>query len=127
MQRPMRSVSPFRSMPRCSRNQKREDRQSLAGLNGQKGDDMKSRIVMFVTAMTVLRVLSAPVPLAAQSNYSVVELGKLGGTAGSANGINDRGWVTGADNMPGDLTSMASIWVNGSTVPLGTHGGLNAT
>ena len=28
-----------------------------------------------------------------ESNYSVVELGELGGTAGSANGINDRGWV----------------------------------
>ena len=54
---------------------------------------MKSRIVMFVTAMTLLRVLSAPAPLGAQSNYSVIELGKLGGTAGSANGINDR-WAS---------------------------------
>ena len=46
-----------------------------------------------MTAMTLFVALAVPVRLAAQSNYSVVELGELGGTAGSANGINDLGWV----------------------------------
>ena len=63
---------------------------------------------------------------AAQTNYSVVELGELGGTAGSANGINERGWITGTDNLPGNLTTAATLWVNGSTVPLGNLGGPNS-
>ena len=73
-----------------------------------------------MTAMTLFVALAVPVRLAAQSNYSVVELGELGGTAGSANGINDRGWVTGTDNLAGDLTSVATLWLNGSAIPLGT-------
>ncbi len=87
---------------------------------------MKSRIVTFATAMTLLLALAVPIRLAAQTNYSVVELGELGGTAGSANGINDRGWVTGADNLAGDLTSVATVWVKGSTISLGTLGGPNS-
>src|SRR3989441_7790818 len=86
---------------------------------------MKSRTVTLAAAMAFL-ALAAPVQLAAQSHYSVVELGELGGTSGSANGINYRGWITGADNLPGDLTSMATLWVNGSTIPLGNLGGPNS-
>src|SRR5713101_6990333 len=87
---------------------------------------MQSRILTCMTAMTLFVALAAPVRLAAQTNYSVVELSELGGTSGGANGINDRGWVTGADNLPGDLTSMATLWVNGSAVPLGNLGGPNS-
>jgi probable HAF family extracellular repeat protein len=86
---------------------------------------MKSRILTYMTVILFL-ALAVTVRLAAQSNYSVVELGELGGTAGSANGINDRGWITGTDNLPGDLTTVATLWVNGSTVPLGNLGGLNS-
>src|SRR5437879_5195031 len=88
---------------------------------------MKPRILIYMTAMTLFLALAVPVRLAAQSNYSVVELGELGGTAGSANGINDRGWVTGTDNLAGDLTSVATLWRNGSGMPLGTLGGPNST
>jgi len=77
-------------------------------------------------AMILFTAIVLPLQLAAQSHYSVVELSELGGTSGSANGINDRGWITGADNLPGDLTSLASLWVNGSTIPLGTLGGQTA-
>jgi probable HAF family extracellular repeat protein len=83
-------------------------------------------ILTCVTAMTLPVVMAMPIRLAAQTNYSVVELGELGGTAGSANGINDRGWITGADNLAGDLTSVATLWVKGSTIPLGTLGGPNS-
>jgi probable HAF family extracellular repeat protein len=70
--------------------------------------------------MILFIAITLPVHLAAQSHYSVVELGELGGTAGSANGINDRGWITGTDNLTGDLTTIATLWLNGSVVPLGT-------
>ena len=72
---------------------------------------MKSRMLTYMTAILFV-ALAVPVRLAAQSNYSVVELGELGGTAGSANGINDRDWITGTDNLPGDFTTIATLWVN---------------
>ena len=56
---------------------------------------MKSQILKCMIAMTLLAATAMPVRLAAQSKYDVVELGELGGTAGSANGINNRGWITG--------------------------------
>jgi probable HAF family extracellular repeat protein len=87
---------------------------------------MIPRILTCMTAITLLIAMAGPRRLVAQSNYSVVELGELGGSSGGANGINDRGWITGADNLPGDLMSMATLWVNGSTVPLGTLGGPNS-
>jgi probable HAF family extracellular repeat protein len=87
---------------------------------------MLSRISTCMGAMILFIAIALPLHLAAQSHYGVVELGELGGTAGSANGINDRGWITGADNLPGDVTSMATLWVNGSTIPLGMLGGPNS-
>ena len=81
---------------------------------------MRSRILKCAAAMTLLTALAVPFRLAAQTNYSVVELGELGGTAGSTNGINNRGWITGTDNLAGDLTTVATRWVNGKAIPLGT-------
>src|SRR6266478_6389813 len=83
---------------------------------------MKSRILTCMIAMTLLAATAMPVRLAAQSKYHVVVLGELGGTAGSANGINNRGWVTGSDNRAGDATSVATLWLHGSTIPLGSLG-----
>ena len=77
---------------------------------------MLSRISTCLGALILFIAIALPVHLAAQSHYGVVELGELGGTAGSANGINDRGWISGADNLTGDVTSMATLWVNGSTI-----------
>ncbi len=84
---------------------------------------MPSRILTCMTAMILFVALAVPIRLAAQTNYSVVELAGLGGTAGAANGINDRGWITGLDNLPGDLTTVATLWVNGQAIPLGTLSG----
>ncbi len=84
---------------------------------------MKSRMVTYMTAMILLLLATLPVRLAAQTNYSVVELAGLGGTSGGASGINDRGWVTGTDNLLGDLTTVATLWVHGQTIPLGTLSG----
>src|SRR5436190_11495664 len=89
---------------------------------GPKGDHMLSRISTCLGALILFIAIAlvAPIHLAAQSHYGVVELGELGGTAGSANGINDRGWITGTDNLTGDLTTTATLWLNGSAIPLGT-------
>ena len=89
---------------------------------------MLSRISTCLGALIlfIAIALAAPIHLAAQSHYGVVELGELGGTAGSANGINDRGWITGTDNLTGDLTTTATLWLNGSAIPLGTLGGPNS-
>src|SRR5205809_208601 len=76
----------------------------------QTGGNVKSRkILTCMTAMTLFSALAVPIRLAAQSHYSVVELGELGGNSGGANGINDRGWVTGTDNLPGNLTTVATL------------------
>ena len=60
---------------------------------------MRSRILQCAAAITLFVALAVPAQLVAQSNYSVVELGERGGTAGSADGINNRGWITGTDNL----------------------------
>src|SRR3989442_721364 len=87
---------------------------------------MRPRVLTCMTAMTLFAALAVPVRLAAQTNYSVVELAGLGGNAGGANAINDRRWVSGADNLVGDEFSNAVLWVNGSPVNLGTLGGPNS-
>src|SRR5260370_19477350 len=86
---------------------------------------MQSRMLTCMITITLFVAMAVPARLAAQSNYSVVELGELSGTAGSptagsANGINDRGWITGTADQSGDLTSMATLWLNGIATPLGT-------
>ena len=79
---------------------------------------MKSRC--YSNLFPIIIVLASPILLMAQSNYRIQTLGELGGSSASANGINDRGWITGAANLPGDLTSMATLWLKGVPVPLGT-------
>lgn len=88
---------------------------------------MKSRkLLTYVTATTLFSALAVPIRLVGQTNYSVIELAELGGTAGAANSINGRGWATGGDNLPGDATSMATLWIKGLLTPLGTLGGPNS-
>jgi len=65
-----------------------------------------------------------PATLLAQTSYSIVTLDGLGGTAGGANSINDRGWATGSANLPGDGVSHAALWMSKSNiVDLGSFGG----
>lgn len=69
----------------------------------------------------------APVRLTSQTVqtlYNIVSLNTLGGTQGAGNGINDRGWITGATNQPGDTVSHAALWMGGpNVVDLGALGG----
>lgn len=81
---------------------------------------MKPRSFPNLIPIALFLVLSLPCLLAAQSQYRVQTLPELGGTSASANGIDDRGWITGAANLAGDTSSMATLWWKGSAIPLGT-------
>ena len=53
-------------------------------------------------------------------------LDSLGGTNSRANGITDRGWVTGFSNEAGDQTRHAVLWRRGKLIDLETLGGPNS-
>lgn len=86
---------------------------------------MKSKLLMSMLGVTVLGAF--PAGLAAQTRYKVVTLPTLGGTAGAANSINNRGWATGLANYAGDTVGHAALWVNSSNaIDLGALGGPTA-
>lgn len=65
--------------------------------------------------------------------YRVINLGNpLGGTGAPAgvgnlgNSINNRGWVAGESDLPGNATMHAELWVYGFPMDLGTLGGPNS-
>src|SRR5262245_13968842 len=59
-------------------------------------------------------------------SYEVTNLASLGGTSGAGSSINDRAWVAGFSNLPGDQSQHAALWRNGSLQDLGTLGGANS-
>jgi len=63
-----------------------------------------------------------------QITYSVSSIGTLGGSFSNGyGGVNDRGWVMGDANLPGDQTEHGFLWRNGVMTDLGTFGGLNSS
>ena len=96
---------------------------------------MKSRILRCITAITLFAALATPAHVTAQKqqqhggklqHYVITDLGTLGGTFSQANGINNRGWVTGFSTPPGDAVLHAFRWQNGVMTDLGTLGGPNS-
>ncbi len=94
---------------------------------------MRSRMWAWVTVVTLFVALTVADRLGARDQpenqrvrYDVVKLDTLGGTAGGANSINNRGWVTGLANKQGDQTAHATLWLHGRTIDLGTLGGPNS-
>lgn len=60
-----------------------------------------------------------------QTHYRVIDLGTLGGSFSSGNAINQIGWVTGnSTNASG--VELATLWLRGLQIPLGTLGGPNS-
>src|SRR5690349_2281176 len=79
------------------------------------------------TLMFLFAVLTISAQLWGQSRYRIVSLNNLGGTAGGANSINNRGWITGTSTLAGNQFSRATLWVSGAPpVNLGTLGGPNS-
>ena len=80
--------------------------------------------------------VTSPLQVAAQNqkelnkkppHYSVHNLGALGGTSSSANGINNKGWVSGSANIPGDTFQHGFLWTEEDGMKdLGTLGGPNS-
>ena len=94
---------------------------------------MKSEILKALIATTLFAALIVPAGVAAQDvqnsqqvRYRVINLGTIGGSASSGNGINDLSWVTGVSNRTGDQTQEAMLWAYGLKIPLGTLGGPNS-
>jgi probable HAF family extracellular repeat protein len=82
------------------------------------------RFILFTAAITV--------PLFAQEQdadfshpraYVVENLDALGGSRSIGNSINDRGWIAGFSNLPGDQISHAALWIDDELFDLGTLGG----
>jgi len=63
---------------------------------------------------------------AGQASYQVINLPSLGGSSSVGNSINNRGWVAGRSNLPGDSTRHATLWKSGAINDLGTLGGPNS-
>jgi probable HAF family extracellular repeat protein len=94
---------------------------------------MKSRTLTCITAMTLFAALAIPAQLAAQEEkdkkrlrYTVADIGTLGGTFGEANAVNNKGWVVGDANLPGDTVRHAFLWRKGLIKDLMTLGGPNS-
>src|ERR1051325_6728582 len=88
---------------------------------------MKWRQRQVLSAIVALAVLATASPVLAQTQYKVVTLPTLGGTAGQANSINNRSWAAGLANFAGDSVGHAALWVNASTaIDLGALGGPTA-
>ncbi len=63
----------------------------------------------------------------AGSRYRVVAFSAtLGGNVSVGTSINDRGWIAGFSNLPGDTTRHAALWRDGKILDLRTLGGPNS-
>ncbi|HEY5730708.1 MAG TPA: hypothetical protein VIS72_11690, partial [Anaerolineales bacterium] len=71
--------------------------------------------VLIVAFMVAQTALAAP-------QYSIVDLGILGGDSSRAQDINERGQIVGESTNPSGDTH-AFLWKNGVMIDLGTLGG----
>lgn len=62
----------------------------------------------------------------APAQYTILDLGTLGGSFSLAYAINDRGQIDGFSTLPGDGLTHSFLWKNGVMTDLGTLGGPNS-
>jgi probable HAF family extracellular repeat protein len=65
-------------------------------------------------------------PRSGDTRYQVTNLQSLGGTSSVGYSVNDRGWVAGRSNLPGNQSRHATLWRSGALTDLGTLGGPNS-
>jgi len=88
---------------------------------------MKSTFLISISAVSLLAALATPVQPAAQEQkqqppqYTVIDLGTLGGTFSEALDVNNRGLVSGASTLS-DGTEHAFLWQKGLLRDIGTPG-----
>lgn len=96
---------------------------------------MKSRKSTRIIAIALFATLAIPARLAAQQaqeekkqlpHYTVTDLGTLGGTFSTANGLDNRDLAAGASLLPGDAVLHAFLWQMEQITDLRTLGGLNS-
>ena len=94
---------------------------------------MKLNIVMCMLGLIMLAAWTRCLAAQGQADqskslphYSISILQTLGGTVGQAYGINNKGWVTGDANLPGDDSFHATLLRDGAITALGTLGGPDA-
>jgi probable HAF family extracellular repeat protein len=95
---------------------------------------MHSRVYVRTFAAGLILLLTGPIRLNAQdlsqssqtTIYRVINLGTLGGSASSANALNNHGWAAGVSNVTGNTDVHATLWNNGEIIDLGTLGGANS-
>jgi probable HAF family extracellular repeat protein len=93
---------------------------------------MRSLIAGAVVGATLLAgagypgVAGAPQPRRGDTEYRVSNLPSLGGTSSVGFSVNDRGWVAGRSNLPGNQSRHATLWRHGTLTDLGTLGGPNS-
>jgi probable HAF family extracellular repeat protein len=85
---------------------------------------MKSRTLTCIITITLFTALAAAVPLSAQGQaipqFTVKDLGTLGGTFSWATALNNKGWVVGYSSLTGDSLVHAFVWQKGApATPLG--------
>jgi len=75
---------------------------------------------------TLAQEPATPAREPATHQYHVINLPSLRGTRSIGNSVNNRGWVAGYSNLPGDQSRHAILWRHGLAIDLGTLGGPNS-
>jgi probable HAF family extracellular repeat protein len=91
---------------------------------------MKIRTLVSLGLMSLLAALAFSIRLTAQDSpqpvhYRLIDLGTLGGPFSSGNAINAIGWITG-NSTKASGAQLATVWLGGLQIPLGTLGGPNS-
>lgn len=86
-----------------------------------------SHAILAAACTACLTVANVAVAAEGQTLYQVTNLSALGGTISRGNSINNRGWVSGYSNLPGNQARHAALWRDGSITDLGTLGGPNSS
>lgn len=87
---------------------------------------METLFARSLLSVSLLLAIAAPGAAFAQARYSIDILPSLGGTSSTGNSINNRAWVAGRSNLPGNQSRHATLWRDGVLTDLGTLGGPNS-